>query len=981
MGLGFELSHTQVPQSSEGISSLSLTTHIPLMDNLSSLYWSASPASNTNKPPPPPKPNTLSSNVFASLPIRPSTTSPGPSKFNRTTPSGVVGGGDSFANLVSFGRNKQSTGNLSLQEQQRRLQEQKASEEKERGKKIDALFGGGGSGDAATGFWDSLESGKGNSTAATLREPPVDDDENDLLAAFNASVPVDNSSHYPPPAASPVPNSYTPTPRNGTPNSHFQDLIGEPDHPESKNYPGNGIAGSHLQDLMGDLVPKYRQSEPLDPFDIESLPSRTIPTNNMVDDDDILGDLARPVSELPPRPQPTPQTRPQELEEMPSMGSKPNTDPRDPVIAEIMDMGFTAAQAKRALYETESLDVRTAVGWLLEDAHKKNRPTSSQPMPRSGSGQGQRGRHPNEMGDVQRRRREEGRDDSSAPAWARDRSRDPDGEKDLGALAQEIGGTLFKSANSLWNTGKKKVEKAIAEFQAEGSASDGGDPNMPKWMRDQQIEASIPTRGRERGSRFHEDNVAPMQRVQNFPELSLTEEAMMLEAGSGPPPRRKQGMDTSSRSPSATPSGLGLSEKEMIHRKQQHALEQAIHEKERELRERERSKPLSGSIPNSERNRKLTREAVEEDSAAQYVSRNRRRPPPPPASSNPKPATPEPPRGDLLFDGGSAPREKSRNPFQQRYPTPTPTPHHQAPTPAHPPAPNRVVPQRPNIHLSSSAQQTSTSARIKGSEAFKRGDYTLALTYYTTSLSPLPEAHNLRIVVLSNRALCNLKLGDPKSALSDCEEVLSIIGPGRGKDETIMLDGANKDMKEFWGKTITRKAEGLEQLEKWVDAGATWTLAVESGVGGAVAAAGRRRCESAMRPKPASKPANLSSSSSSQSNQARHPPPRKAVGPHVDAQAVKALRQANAAADRVEDEKLALHDSVEARIGAWKAGKEGNLRALLGSLDTVLWEGSGWKKVGMGDLLMPGRCKVVYMRGISKVHPDKVCLFVYCCER
>lgn len=866
---------------------------------------------------------------------------------------------------------------MSLQEQQRRLQEQKANEEKERRKKIDALFGGGGSGDAATGFWNSLESGKGtgDSTTAASRAPPVDDDDDDLLAAFNASVPVDNSSHYPPPAPSPVSGSYTPTPRSGSPSSHLQDLISDSGFLGPKSYtpaPRNGTPGSHLQDLMDDSAPNYTQSGPLDPFDIGSLPSRTTPTNNVADDDDILGDLAKPVSELPPRPKPIPPTKPQELEDMPSMNSKQISDPRDPVIAEIMDMGFTAAQAKRAFHETDSLDVRTAVGWLLEDAHKRSRPASSQPMPRTGSSQGQRGRRPDEG--APRRRREEGGDGDSTPAWVRDRSREPDGEKDLGALAHEIGGTLFKSANSLWNTGKKKVEKAIAEFQTEGPGSDSGDPNMPKWMRDQQMEASVPTRGRERGNRFHEDDIRPVQRTPQAPEPKLTEEAMMLEAGSGPPPRRKQEMDTSSRSSSATPSGLGLSEKEMIQRQRQYNLEQAIRDKERELRERERPKPVSSSIPNSiERNRKITREAVEEDSAGQYVSRNRRRPPPPSATSNTKLATPEPPRGDLLFGSGSTTREQSRNPFQQRNPAPVSAPRRQNPNPTPPPETRHVIPQRPNIHLSSSAQQISTSARIKGSEAFKRGDYTLALTHYTASLSPLPESHILRIVVLSNRALCNLKLGDPKSSLSDCEEILSIIGPGRGDGEIITLDGGNKDMKEYWGKTITRKAEGLEQLEKWIDASATWTLAVESGVGGAVATAGRRRCESALRPKPA-----ISSSSSPRPNPARRPPP-PVVRPHVDAQAVKALRQANAAADRVEDEKLALHDSVETRIGTWKAGKEGNLRALLGSLDTVLWDGAGWKKVGMGDLLMPGKCKVVYMKGISKVHPDKVCLFIAGC--
>ena len=48
------------------------------------------------------------------------------------------------------------------------------------------------------------------------------------------------------------------------------------------------------------------------------------------------------------------------------------------------------------------------------------------------------------------------------------------------------------------------------------------------------------------------------------------------------------------------------------------------------------------------------------------------------------------------------------------------------------------------------------------------------------------------------------------------------------------------------------------------------------------------------------------------------------------------------------------------------------MRALLSSLETVLWNDSGWKKVGMGEVILPGKVKVVYMKGIAKVHPDKV---------
>jgi len=63
---------------------------------------------------------------------------------------------------------------------------------------------------------------------------------------------------------------------------------------------------------------------------------------------------------------------------------------------------------------------------------------------------------------------------------------------------------------------------------------------------------------------------------------------------------------------------------------------------------------------------------------------------------------------------------------------------------------------------------------------------------------------------------------------------------------------------------------------------------------------------------------------------------------------------------------------VHAKIEGWKGGKSDNLRALLGSLDTVLWPEAGWKKVGMAELVLPNKVKIVYMKAIAKVHPDKV---------
>jgi hypothetical protein len=61
-------------------------------------------------------------------------------------------------------------------------------------------------------------------------------------------------------------------------------------------------------------------------------------------------------------------------------------------------------------------------------------------------------------------------------------------------------------------------------------------------------------------------------------------------------------------------------------------------------------------------------------------------------------------------------------------------------------------------------------------------------------------------------------------------------------------------------------------------------------------------------------------------------------------------------------------------VTAWQGGKESNLRALLSSLDSILWAETGWKKVNMAELVVPNRVKIVYMKAIAKVHPDKVSL-------
>lgn len=517
----------------------------------------------------------------------------------------------------------------------------------------------------------------------------------------------------------------------------------------------------------------------------------------------------------------------------------------------------------------------------------------------------------------------------ATPNWAneepprrRDTQSPASAEADLAKTAAAMGTSFLKSANKFWSASQKKVQKAVAEFQ------DGpSDPSQPKWMRSAQ-----------------QDRMGEMKRP-----VDVTDEALMLESGSRPsrPSRPAQ--------PSRSESSRAAS------RDQSPALSAA----------RSSPAPRWQQDPKS----RLNKQAIEEQSSQAYISPARRK-----KTTLQPPAEPTPQfreESDLLFTS-QAPSQSQPRRSPQPSPKPTPAmsqPVRKTPTPR-PAAPARQIPA-----LAPAALQTSTRHRADGTTHFKRGDYASAHASYSSSLAAIPQTHPLAIVLLCNRALTAIKTGEPRQAVTDADAALELIGPSRGEGEHVALQdetGEKRDMKELYGKALTRKAEALEQMEKWADAGKVWQACVESGVGGPTAIAGRQRCQKALAPKPAvSKPATPRPAAASRPIPAR---PKASVGPSKDSEAVLRMQAANKAAEAADAEKFALSDKVDARIAGWRDGKRENLRALLASLDSVLWEGSGWKKVGLHELVMANKVKIVYMKAIAKTHPDKVSLipFILC---
>ncbi|XP_073052763.1 uncharacterized protein [Primulina eburnea] len=73
-----------------------------------------------------------------------------------------------------------------------------------------------------------------------------------------------------------------------------------------------------------------------------------------------------------------------------------------------------------------------------------------------------------------------------------------------------------------------------------------------------------------------------------------------------------------------------------------------------------------------------------------------------------------------------------------------------------------------------------------------------------------------------------------------------------------------------------------------------------------------------------------------------------------------------------QEEKQRLAETLDNDIRRWAAGKEGNLRALLSSLQQVLWPECGWRPVSLTDMITSDSVKKVYKKATLYVHPDKV---------
>jgi len=609
------------------------------------------------------------------------------------------------------------------------------------------------------------------------------------------------------------------------------------------------------------------------------------------DEDDILGDLGKPIDSIPRPPQNvrdfhdnaelfshTKQETPQNTRGSKQGGSRPVSPPPH-ILGQIVEMGFSVQQARVALAATDTgLDVQGALEVLLSNGAASS---SHPPTPRRQS--------PANVPALPRGHRDRIKERSRSSSLQRDNEQNLQEQADkLIAQASEIGLGMLNKASIFWREGKERIQK-VYEERATGSnlALASKKPasqlsGRPKWMTDMAGEHEM---GAAEGTyRDDTDNDQTTRRNQN------TSQQISL---SGP------GASTNSTRPSselATTTTVAAN-------------------------------LLSSNEPTA------------------YVSPWRRGKPKP--KTEPEMVDPSPKAGNTTRTG--TPRA---------------------------PSPVRAAPRASVVSASPSAISISTQHKDRGTEKFKLGQYSEAEAAYATAIAALPDSHLLLVPLYNNRALARLKTGNSSGAVDDATVVLVIIGsryhPARELKVSRADEGASVDLADGMTKALKRRAEAFEGREKWEDAKKDWeALAGKEWVKPNIrseAVRGVGRCRRMVQA------ASSSSSVTQPIDGPRKPKPRPARPqvPSGPSEALAKLRSVNDAAEAEDQARYELKDNVDARILAWKGGKETNIRALLASLDLVLWPELGLQKVGMAELVSPAQVKIRYTKTIAKLHPDKV---------
>lgn len=280
--------------------------------------------------------------------------------------------------------------------------------------------------------------------------------------------------------------------------------------------------------------------------------------------------------------------------------------------------------------------------------------------------------------------------------------------------------------------------------------------------------------------------------------------------------------------------------------------------------------------------------------------------------------------------------------------------------------------QLPSVAISEIELSGYNEFKTRATEYFQKGDYSGAVQEYEKSLNTLPQKHPLRVIAYSNIIASRIKIGEHSKSISDANDALELFPTDRSHwSVTIQNSNPARSYKDIWPKILMRLAESYEAVEKYKLALEKYQTLLENNVFNDKIIAGKRRCQHALGlDSKVSKKQNSTTKVDSPKPVPKKKAPSTNLGSKTSENSERVKRE-NERLAKLEDEKVALYDQVDAKIASWTGSNGDDIRFLLSNLQSVLtW--CDWKPVAASDLVMPKKVKITYMKAVAKTHPDKI---------
>ncbi|ODV84674.1 hypothetical protein CANARDRAFT_28837 [[Candida] arabinofermentans NRRL YB-2248] len=708
---------------------------------------------------------------------------------------------------------------------------------------------------------------------------------------------------------------------NGSSNGNATDWTANLDFLDNIGSSSQSVNKIPSSDISGDLFADFKQPESQIANSIPiSTQTNQIQQNNQLDFlDDFFSSPAIPASTVPETQLQQPEPSNSVKTESPitnTVTSQTSTDKRDEALAELMDMGFPIEKANEALDSTESgYDLNGAISYLMNAAHSKTKKPSRQQQ-------------------------------QSVEEVIPQRHSQNQRQEDIGSIVNDLSNELKNKASFLFQVGRKKVQQGMEMYKQQQFEKND---NQPLWMKNQEKykNNSMKIPGQEDEEEMDRETMRRLVEQQREKDMKLRVEKERRERKEKENAKREAVARQNELFSEPTPPSNRVNRSSVMN----------------EPLPRRRPQQKNGSSTISSPQSHTTSTSVNPKSDMQPVKSK-------PADEalfdllNTPPASSPSPSPSL--SGSSSRLDKLRSSKVDDEPVYSSSSRRRRPTPSKQESKKTVA--LPNVPITDSQLEKFNGYRSKASDYFKKGDFAKSLEFYEFSLSALPSQHHYKIIAYSNISIVYSKIGNPKLQLENSNEGLKIlqnISENISDLNNVIIED-DKTGKSFWIKLLSKKAEALEHLERFEESLSCYTKLIENGSSSKPTMDGKRRCNNILNP-----PSKTTKSTSTPTINRKKSTAAPSV-PSPNNTAVKRIQEQNIKAETLENEKFQLHDTIEAKLNSWKAGKEDNLRALLSSLHLILWPELNWKPVSLTDLVLDKKVKLIYMKAVAKTHPDKI---------